>query len=105
MKNVTAKVSLKNTMMAGIGLVLLLALMSLVFTVAIYRSQFPRVTRPDETVTASLRYTDLSEKYPRVLFYFVSGANRLHGYLYHQDAPLGLVVVAHGLGEIGRAHV
>jgi alpha-beta hydrolase superfamily lysophospholipase len=33
-----------------------------------------------------------------VLFYFLSGSNRLQGYLYQQEAPQGLVVVAHGLG-------
>ncbi|NLO35796.1 MAG: alpha/beta hydrolase [Clostridiaceae bacterium] len=78
--------------------VLLFSLVSLVVSKLIYDSQFLRYDRHDETVMAGLRYQDLAEAYPRQLFSFTSGDNKLQGYLYGQDHDRGLVVVAHGIG-------
>lgn len=64
----------------------------------LYDAQFGRFERPDETLTANLRYTDLAEQYARELVSFYSGKNKLQGYLYSQQGAAGLIVVAHGLG-------
>lgn len=77
---------------------LLFSIISMVVIKFIYDSQFPRFDRPDEKVTAALRYADIEEKYPRQLVSFMSGSNRLQGYIYGSEQDQGLVVVAHGLG-------
>lgn len=74
------------------------SLVSMGVTKFVYDRQFPRYERHDETVMAGLRYQDLANDYPRQLFHFMSGDNRLQGYLYGQDNDRGLVVVAHGIG-------
>ncbi len=45
-----------------------------------------------------LRYSDVEDKYQREQLSFMSGENRLQGYLYGGDNTKGLVVICHGLG-------
>jgi len=78
--------------------VLAFLFISCVATKIIYDSQFPRYERPDEAVSASLRYSDLEKDYPRSVIHFKSGNNTLQGYLYGQEPANALMVVAHGLG-------
>ena len=71
---------------------------SMVIKVVTYNRSFPRFDRHDDTINATLRYTDIESSYPRTLTTFVSGDNNLRGYIYHQDDALGLIVISHGLG-------
>jgi alpha-beta hydrolase superfamily lysophospholipase len=70
----------------------------MVISIVVYNGQFPRYERHDMSVSAGLRYEDLSERYPRRLVSFKSGPNRLQGYVYGVNQTKGLVVVVHGLG-------
>ncbi len=64
----------------------------------VYDKQFPRYDRPDENVSAQLRYSDIAIDYPRLPVAFTSGKNTLQGHIYGVENTRGLVVVAHGLG-------
>ncbi len=92
-----AKIALKVIGLLVVGIVIF-SIISMVTVKLIYDRQFTRFDRPDPTVTASLRYADIEEKYPRSLVSFESGDNLLQGYVYGQEQDQGLVVVAHGLG-------
>lgn len=81
-----------------LGIIVLFSMISMVATKIIYDGQFPRYERHDETISASLRYSDLELDYPRQLVNFESGDHLLKGYIYGIENTLGLVVVAHGLG-------
>lgn len=81
-----------------IGIIILFSVISMGVTKYIYDNQFPRHDRYDETVSAKLRYTDLSLDYPRLVVSFKSGPNMLRGYIYGDDNAKGLIVVSHGLG-------
>ncbi len=77
---------------------ILFIVVSLITTKIVYDNQFPRYDRPDETVTAQLRYSDIESDYPRIPVTFTSEKNTLQGYIYGGDNTRGLMVVAHGLG-------
>lgn len=81
-----------------VGFILLFSIISMVVVKFVYDGQFPRYDRHDETITASLRYTDVETAYPRNLVSFPSGKHLLQGYMYGQNKDQGLVVVVHGLG-------
>lgn len=83
---------------AIIGLILLFSIISIVVAKFVYDGQFPRYDRPDETITANLKYIDIESDYPRELLSFESGNNQLQAYVYGQNQEQGLVVLAHGLG-------
>lgn len=92
------KERVKRISLIVVSVLLIFSIISMVIVKVIYDSQFPRYDRPDETVMASLRYKDFERDYPRQLVGFKSGENSLQGYVYGVDQPLGMVVVAHGLG-------
>ena len=48
--------------------------------------------------STDLRYEDVKEEYDRQLLHFMSGENKLQGYLYGINNKKGLVVIAHGIG-------
>ncbi|MDD2375353.1 MAG: alpha/beta fold hydrolase [Eubacteriales bacterium] len=79
-------------------IILAFSVISITITKIVYDKQFPRYERHDETVSANLRYKDLEEDYPRQLFNFMSGKNKLQGYQYGAENDRGLVVVSHGIG-------
>ena len=89
---------MKKISLLLIGFILIFSVISMGVTKYIYDHQFPRHDRYDETVSAKLRYSDLSSDYPRQVVSFKSGKNMLRGYLYGDDNAKGLIVVAHGLG-------
>lgn len=51
-----------------------------------------------DEMTAYLRYSDIKDEYPREMLSFMSGDNKLQGYLYGSENTKGLVVISHGLG-------
>ena len=80
------------------GVVLVFSLVSMLIVMTVYNRQFPRFPRPDDTVSAQIRYEDIAAAYPREMIGFQSGNNILQGYLYGQDAETGLLVLSHGIG-------
>ena len=78
--------------------VVVFSLVSIFIVKMIYDYQFPQFPRHDETITASLRYEDIQQDYPREKMHFHSGPNRLQGYLYGEQTADKLLVVVHGLG-------
>lgn len=49
-------------------------------------------------LTATLHYKDVEKDYPREMLSFMSGENKLQGYLYGSGNTKGLVVISHGQG-------
>lgn len=92
------KLTWEKIAIAALAAIFLFSLASMIAVKFIYDNQFPRYERHDETVTASLRYSDYAEDYPRNLVSFKSGDNNLQGYLYGENNAPGLVIVAHGIG-------
>jgi pimeloyl-ACP methyl ester carboxylesterase len=83
----------------GLGLTaMVFIVVSLITAKIVYDSQFPRYDRPDETITAQQRYSDIERDYPRIPVTFKSGKNALQGYIYGGDNSRGLLVIAHGIG-------
>ncbi len=83
----------------GIGITaIVFIVVSLITVKIVYDSQFPRYERPDENVTAQLRYSDIEKDYPRIPVTFKSEKNVLQGNVYGGENTRGLVVVAHGIG-------
>ncbi len=83
----------------GLGITaIVFIVISLITVKIVYDSQFPRYDRPDETITAQLRYSDIERDYPRIPVTFTSGKNALQGYIYGGENTRGLLVIAHGLG-------
>lgn len=90
--------SIKTLWIGVLVFALLFSIISMTISIIVYNNQFPRYDRHDETVSASLRYEDIKEQYPRELIQFKSGSNLLQGYEYVQEKQQGLVIVAHGIG-------
>lgn len=78
--------------------ILLFVVVSCIASKLIYDSQFPRYDRPDERITAQLRYSDIVADYPRELVRFASEEHMLQGYIYGEKNSRALMVIAHGIG-------
>lgn len=82
-----------------IVLILLFVIFSAVSMVIVKHSFdeiFGRTSMGD--YSAYLRYEDVEDQYDRELLSFMSGENKLQGYLYGTGNEKGLVVISHGLG-------
>ncbi len=77
------------------GFVVVFLIVSMVITKSIYDDNFGRAEKPN--YSAFLCYKDISG-YPRTEVSFLSGKNKLAGYIYGEENSNGLVVIAHGLG-------
>jgi len=78
--------------------VMLFIVISFIVSKIVYDKQFPRYDRPDENLSAQLRYSDMRTYYPRRLVQFPSGKTLLQGYLYGAENSRGLMVISHGIG-------
>lgn len=91
----------KKKMLPIIAAVLLTVLVlfstaSFVFIKVSFDNTFERTELSE--YTSFLRYKDVEGLYDRELLSFMSGNNRLQGYLYGADNTKGLVVLSHGMG-------
>ena len=77
-------------------LILFLALVVLL-THRIVKKRFPRVSYPDHAIPEML-YADYKDRCSRTSVSFLSGKNRLQGYIYPAKEPKGLILFAHGIG-------
>ena len=83
--------------------VLSFVILSMAGSIAVFRIIYPR---HDEPSRFTLCYEDIDSKtYPREELSFDSGGNRLTAYRYRCSDPVGLVVIAAGLGDGASAHL
>lgn len=82
--------------------VLLLCMGMLAATKFIYDAIFPRYDRNNLETAINISYAEIMDKYPRDKVSFMSGDNRLTGYVYNTLKPQGLVVIAPGLSDGGE---
>jgi pimeloyl-ACP methyl ester carboxylesterase len=90
--------TVKIALLVLLAVAVVFAGMSMAGMKLILDSEFGRFDRPDPATTVEMHHSDLTENYPLELVSFLSGKNRLQGYLYPTADSPGLVVVAHGLG-------
>lgn len=76
---------------------LLLLLVTQAVTHLLIKREFGRASYPEQATTA-WTYEDYADDYPRERFSFMSGPNRLQGYIYGPENTRGLLVLAHGIG-------
>ena len=77
--------------------------LSVVGSVVAFRVLFQRTDNLDSVVT--LRYSRIdSKRYPRQEISFLSGENRLRGYLYGKGSK-GVIVIAPGISSDSEAHL
>ena len=93
-----SKNRIKRIFIVAAVILLAFSLISMLITKIVYDKQFPRYDRHDETISAGLRYQNLEQEYPRQLFDFKSGKNKLQGYQYGTENDLGLIILSHGIG-------
>lgn len=75
--------------------ILIFSIVSMIVTKTIYDGNFGRAEIP--TYSVYLRYDDITG-YDRSSVSFMSGENKLAGYIYGEENNKGVVVIAHGLG-------
>ena len=75
---------------------LLLLLVTQAVTHLLIKREFGRASYPEQATTA-WTYEDYADDYPRERFSFMSGPNRLQGYIYGPENTRGLLVLAHGI--------
>ena len=67
-------------------------------TVAVYRSIFPRYERPDYTlVPGEYLYSRIADRLPRRELFFKPHDHMLRGYFYPADQDCGTVILRHGI--------
>ncbi len=87
---------IKKILITFISVLVLFIIASVIIVKVNFDNIFCR-TAPSE-YSVYLCYEDVKDEYERELMTFMSGENKLQGYLYGADNTKGLVVVAHGLG-------
>ncbi|MDE7280944.1 MAG: lysophospholipase [Ruminiclostridium sp.] len=86
----------KIILISLLALVLVFSVLSFVIVKVNFDDVFSRTVLDPNT--EYLRYNDIKDQYPRELLSFMSGENKLQGYLFGSDNTKGLVVISHGLG-------
>lgn len=90
------KSPIKHILVTLLITVLIFSVTSFVIVKINFDDVFGRTTL--DPMTNFLRYTDIQEEYEREMMSFMSGDNKLQGYLYGAENTKGLVVICHGLG-------
>lgn len=75
--------------------ILIFSIAAMLITKYVYDDNFGRADA--SAYTSFLRYEDITG-YERTQISFMSGNNKLAGYIYGEDNDKGLIVIAHGLG-------
>ncbi|MDL2318819.1 alpha/beta hydrolase [Eubacteriales bacterium OttesenSCG-928-A19] len=85
----------KIILFSVVAFAIVFSVVSFLVTKSIFDENFGRVNAPQNTT--SLRYADVVG-YERRQVSFLSGENKLVGYVYGEENEKGLVILAHGLG-------
>ena len=89
----------KRLFIIVLGVFLIFSIVSIIIIKNVYDKNFIRVDRPDYSITAgNVNYNEFKNEYPRSNVSFLSGKNKLAGYIYGEENNKGLIVLAHGLG-------
>lgn len=95
--------AIKITCNALLILLTVFSAVSMIFIHISYKDMFSRA-EPSE-LSEYLRYSDVEDELPRELISFMSGENRLQGYLYGEGNKKGLVVLSHGMGGGAESYI
>lgn len=96
MTKTKSKKVLKIILLTVVIIIVVFSAASFIIVKVNFDDIFSRTVYDDLTI--SFRYDDIKEDYPREMLSFMSGENRLQGYLYGSENTKGLVVISHGLG-------
>lgn len=94
--NEPRKKALKIIIAVMAAVLMVFSVISLIFIKVNFDDMFGRTEM--RKYSAYIRYGDVEKQYERELLSFMSGENRLQGYLYGADNANGLVVISHGMG-------
>lgn len=87
---------LKPLLITLLVFILVFSVLSFIIVKVNFDDVFGRTTL--DPLSCYLRYADVEDKYEREEISFMSGENKLQGYLYGLENTKGLVVICHGLG-------
>lgn len=90
------KKPLKIVLIVLLALIVVFSVLSFIIVKVNFDDIFGRTELDPDT--AYLRYNDIKDQYPYELLSFMSGKNKLQGYLFGSDNTKGLVLISHGLG-------
>lgn len=94
--SVKSKRIIKTILLTLIIVLAVFSIASFIIVKTNFDDIFSRTTL--DPLSVYLRYADVEKDYPRELISFMSGKNKLQGYLYGLENTKGLVVISHGLG-------
>lgn len=94
---------MKRVLSALLIFLLSFSAISMIVTVIVFHTVFPRSDDISEFAYTYTQMEDLGYPYQRVAF--PSGENTLSGYVYAPDDPKALVVIASGFGDSGACHL
>lgn len=104
MKTTKTRKAIKIAVVALLILFAVFSAVSMIFIHISYHDMFGRAEANE--FTAYLRYSDVSDEYPReLLSFYVSGKTRLQGYLYGEGNTKGIVVISHGMGGGAEGYI
>lgn len=104
MENTKTKKSRAGKIILWIVLIAFVVFSAVSLTVVyiVYGDNFSRAEM--KKYTASLRYEDIKDMYSRRDVEFMSGKNKLCGWVYGEDNDKGMVVISHGIGGGGEGY-
>lgn len=82
---------------------LVFSILSVIFISVNFYFVFRRFDTPK--YSKFLEYEDIKDRYPRQELKFVSGKNKLQGYLYGESNQKGIVVISHGIFSGARGYL
>ena len=95
---------LRRVVVIAIVFVLVFSLSSVIFSAVFFHFMFARRDSVPEYVTISYSLIDTS-RYSRRAVTFLSGENKLRGYLYGEQNKTGLIIIAPGINSDADAHL
>lgn len=101
-KSKSRRKSRRAVIISLISCVFALYAVAALVTVLMYNSNFGRAE--PSMYSTSLRYSDITG-YNRTQVSFMSGDNKLVGYIYGEENDKGLVVIAHGIGSSAEGYL
>ena len=95
---------IRRVVVIAIVFVLVFSLSSVIFSAVFFHFMFARRDSVPEYVTISYSLIDTS-RYSRRAVTFLSGENKLRGYLYGEQNKTGLIIIAPGINSDADAHL
>ncbi|GHV49181.1 hypothetical protein FACS189499_10110 [Clostridia bacterium] len=80
-------------------LVIAYAVVGVAVVIPIFHSNFTRVDGPDAGFSLYTDYREYEDTLPREEVSFMSGDNRLTGWIYNKESSKGVIIIVHGFGS------